>query len=140
MAENKTTENKASVPAFIKKIKPEQKQKDCSALISHISKHTGFPAKMWGTGIVGFGSYHYKYDSGREGDAPLVGMAPRASSIVIYLHGAKEEKELLKKLGKHKMGGGCVHIQKMEDIDPKVLNKLMDISIRSIKKKYPDQK
>ena len=92
---------------------------------------------MWGTAIVGFGSYHYKYDSGREGDAPLVGLSSRATSITFYLANVKEKKELLKKLGKHKMGGGCIHIQKLEDIDTSVLTKMADISIKYFKSKYP---
>ena len=139
MAENKTTENKASIPAFLKKIKIQKKREDCSSLIDLLTKHTGMQAKMWGTGIVGFGSYHYKYESGREGDSPLVAIAPRSSSIVLYLTCAKEKPELLKKLGKYKMSGGCVHIQKIDDIDTKTLTKLVDNSIKELKKKYPDK-
>ena len=92
---------------------------------------------MWGTSIVGFGSYHYKYESGREGDMPLVGFSPRANAITFYLSGVKEEVEMLKKLGKHKMGGGCVHIQKLEDIDTGVLMKMVKKSIKRVKSKYP---
>lgn len=140
MAGNKTIETKNSVSAFLKKTKDEQKRKDCEILCSLISKHTRLDAKMWGTAIIGFGSYHYVYESGREGDAPLVALSPRASSIVLYLHGAKGETDLLKKLGKHKLSGGCVHIKKLEEVDTKVLLKLIDISVKSIKKLYPDRK
>ncbi len=135
--ENKTTENKNSVEAFLKKTKDKQKREDCEALIKLISKHTKFEAKMWGTAIVGFGSYHYKYESGREGDAPLVGISPRANAIVLYLCNAKSETELLKKLGKHKLGGGCLYIKTIMDIDTKIVLKLVDISIKHLTKLYP---
>ena len=93
---------------------------------------------MWGTAIVGFGSYHYKYESGREGDAPLTGLAARANSITLYLGSEFEKREeLLSKFGKHKVSGGCVHIQKIEDIDTSVLTKMVKNSIAQIKKKHP---
>ena len=137
MAQNKTIETKNSVAAFLKTIKEEQKRKDCSAIIEIISKHTSLQPKMWGSAIVGFGTYHYKYESGREGDAPLVGLSPRANAITLYLSNAKEKEDLLKKLGKHKMGGGCIYIQKLEDIDSKILIKLVDNSIKHLQSKYP---
>lgn len=137
MAKSKTTETKNSVEGFLKKVKDEKKRNDCSALINLINKHTKLEPKMWGASIVGFGSYHYKYESGREGDAPLVGLSPRANAITLYLSNAKEKAELLKKLGKHKMGGGCVYIQKLEDIDTGVLTKMVDNSIKHLKSKYP---
>jgi hypothetical protein len=127
---NKTVETKASVAGFLKTIKDEKKRKDCSVIIDIISKATGFEPKMWGTAIVGFGSYHYKYESGREGDAPLAGIAARASSITFYL-GAEFTKrdELLAKFGKHKLSGGCIHIQKLEDIDTGILVKMVKNSV-----------
>ena len=88
---NKTIETKASVAVFLKTVKEEKKRKDCSAIIDLVTKSTGLEPKMWGTAIVGFGSYHYKYESGREGDAPLAGLAARANSIVLYLDDKKEE-------------------------------------------------
>ena len=134
-AKNKTIETKSSVHAFVKKIGNEKKRSDFSALLKLISKDTKLEAKMWGTAIVGFGSYHYKYESGREGDAPLVGIASRASSITLYL-GCDFEKseELLDKLGKHKMSGGCLHIQKLEDINTNVLSKMVKASVAHRKK------
>ena len=135
-AQNKTVENNDSIADFFKKVKDEQKRKDCLAIVDLLSKHTKMKAKMWGPAIVGFGSYHYKYESGREGDAPLAAFSPRASSITIYLSGIKEE--LIKKLGKHKLSGGCVHIQKLEDIDKVVLLKLIDNSMKYTRAKYPD--
>lgn len=137
MAKNKTTETKASVAGFLKTVKDENKRKDCLAIIELIAEHTGLEPKMWGSAIVGFGSYHYKYESGREGDAPLVGLSPRANAITLYLSNVKTKEDLLKKFGKHKIGGGCVYIQKLEDIDTKVLFKLVDHSIKHLQSTYP---
>jgi nucleoid DNA-binding protein len=137
IAKNKTTENKSSVAAFLKTIKNEQKRNDCSAIIDMITKHTGLEPKMWGTSIVGFGSYHYKYESGREGDAPLTGIAARVNSITLYLGSAfSKREELLLKFGKHKVSGGCVHIQKLEDIDTGILMKMVKNSIAQRKKEH----
>jgi len=137
MATNKTVETKASVPAFLKTIKDDKKRKDCAVIIDLISKHTGLEPKMWGTAIVGFGSYHYKYESGREGDAPLTGIAARASSITLYLGSNFDKREeLLAKFGKHKVSGGCVHIQKLEDIDTGILLKMVKNSIAHTKKQH----
>lgn len=135
--ENKTTETRASVPAFLKTIKDEKRRKDFSAIIDLITKHTGLEPKMWGTAIVGFGSYHYKYESGREGDAPLTGIAARTNSITLYLGTSFEKREeLLSKFGKHKMSGGCIHIQKIEDIDTGILIKMVKNSIAARKKEH----
>lgn len=137
MAKNKTIETQESVKDFIAKIKEEKKRKDFSVITDLVKKHTGLEPKMWGDAIVGFGSYHYKYASGREGDAPLAGISPRASSIALYLGcepGKKEE--LLSKLGKHKLSGSCIHIQKLEDIDTGVLIKMIKNSIVYRKKEH----
>ena len=138
MAKNKTIETQASVTGFIKTIDNEKKRNDFSALVDLLAKHTRFEPKMWGTAIVGFGSYHYKYESGREGDAPLTALSPRVNAITLYL-GSKFEKreELLAKFGKHKVSGGCVHIQKLEDIDTTVLLKMVKNSMAHTKKQYP---
>ncbi|HEY6062355.1 MAG TPA: DUF1801 domain-containing protein [Chitinophagaceae bacterium] len=136
--QNKTIETKDSVAGFLKTIKDEKRRKDCSAIIELITKHTGLEPKMWGTSIVGFGSYHYKYESGREGDAPLAGLAARATSITLYLGSEFDKREeLLSKFGKHKVSGGCVHIQKIKDIDTGILLKMVKNSIAYTKKKYP---
>lgn len=134
---NKTVETEASVADFLKTIASEEKRNDCSVLIDLIEKQTMFKPKMWGTAIIGFGSYHYKYESGREGDAPLVGLASRVAGITVYLSNVREKAELLKKLGKHKLSGGCLHIQKLEDIDIVILGKMIDNSIKHIKSIYP---
>ena len=137
MAKNKTIETQTSVAGFLTTIKDKRKRKDCSALIELITEHTGLEPKMWGTSIVGFGIYHYKYESGHEGDAPLVGLSPRKNAITLYLSNVKAKEELLKKFGKHKLGGGCVYIQKLEDIDISILTKMVDNSIKHIRSKYP---
>ena len=125
MAKNKIVETKDSVAAFILKIKDEKRRADFSAIIDLVTKNTGIEPKMWGTAIVGFGYYHYKYESGREGDATLFGMASRVNAITLYLGSEFEKREeLLSKLGKHKADGGCIHIQKLEDIDTTVLIKM----------------
>ncbi len=135
MAKNKTTETRDSVAGFLSAIKDEKRRKDFSSLIALITEHTGFETKMWGTSIVGFGSYHYKYESGREGDAPLAGMASRANAITLYIGSEFDKKEeLLAKLGKHKIGGGCIHIQKLEDVDKSILIKMVKNSIKQRQK------
>jgi hypothetical protein len=132
---NKTVETKGSVAAFVKSIKNEQKRKDFTAIMELFSKTTKLEPKMWGTAIVGFGSYHYKYESGREGDAPLTGMASRANGIVLYL-GSKFDniEELLAKFGKYKQSGGCIHVKRLEDIDTAVLVKMIKNSVAYTKK------
>jgi hypothetical protein len=137
MAKNKTVETKASVAQYLKKIADESKRNDCTLIVDLISKNTGLEAKMWGTAIVGWGSYHYHYDSGREGDAPLVGFAARANAIVFYLGSNFDKREeLLAKFGKHTIGGGCVYIKKLEDIDTGILIKMVKKTIDHNKKEH----
>ena len=138
MAKNKTIETQDSIPGFLMTIKDEKRRKDFSAIIDLIAEHTGLEPKMWGTSIVGFGIYHYKYESGREGSAPLAGIASRANAITLYLGSSFDKREeLLLKFGKHKIGGGCIHIQKIEDIDTGVLIKMVKNSIAQRKKQHP---
>jgi hypothetical protein len=140
MAKNKTTENLLSVDAFINAVKDETKRKDCLSLIELIKKQTALEPKMWGPSIVGFGSHHYKYESGREGDSPNVAFSPRASSIAIYLSGSFKDREtLLKKFGKHKTDKGCVHIKTLADIDLTVLTQMIANHIKHIKELYPSK-
>ena len=137
MAQNKTIETKNSVAVFLSKIKDEKRRKDFLAISDLITTQTGLEHKMWGTSIVGFGTYHYKYESGREGDAPLVGIASRVNAITLYRGSTFDKREeLLSKFGKHKMSGGCIHIQKLEDIDTKVLTKMLKNAIRYRKKEH----
>ena len=135
---NKTTETANSVPDFLNSVADETKRADSLQLVKIMTKQTGFKAKMWGPAIVGFGSYHYKYESGREGDAPLVGFSPRAKEISLYLSQDPTEKEkLLKELGKHRTGGGCIYIKKLQDINIEVLGKLIANSVKHLQQKYP---
>ena len=138
MAQNKTTENNLSVPDFLNTIPDENKRADCFNLSDILSLTTGFEAKMWGNAIVGFGSYHYKYESGREGDAPLVGFSPRKDAIALYLSSQfKDREELLAKFGKHKTAKACIYLKKMSDIDVSVLKEMTINSVERIKSLYP---
>ena len=137
MKKNKTAETKQSVSDFIATLKDESKRLDCIELIQLLKKQTKFEPKMWGPSIIGFGSHHYKYDSGREGDSPNIAFAPRASSIAIYLSGNFEEREeLLKIFGKHKTDKGCVHIKTLADINKNVLMKMVANHIKHIRQHY----
>jgi nucleoid DNA-binding protein len=139
MAKNKTTETEASVSDFLTTVTDEKRRKDCLAIVDLITESTGLEPKMWGASIIGFGSYHYKYESGREGNAPLTGIAARANAIVLYLSAHFDEREtLLATFGKHKTGKGCIYIQKLEDIDTNVLIKMVKNSIEHVKSIYPD--
>ena len=136
MPKNKTTETDDSIQEYLNNITNENRRKDCSEITELIFKLTGLKPKMWGTGIVGFGSYHYKYDSGHEGDAPLAGFAARAKAIALYLAlTAEQREELLKVFGKHKTGKGCIYIQQLQDIDLAILSKMITHSIVNNKSK-----
>lgn len=137
MAENKTKATTASVKDYIDAIADEQRRKDCRALATLMTKVTGYKPAMWGTSIVGFGSYHYKYESGREGDSCLVGFSSRKGDISVYVMGAFPERPgLLEKLGKHKAAKGCVYIRTMSDVKPAILEKLVAASVKDTKKRY----
>lgn len=138
MATNKTKQTEQSVTDFIDSVADEAKRDDCVEIIKFITDLTGLQPNMWGPGIVGFGSYHYTYESGREGDAPLVGFSPRASALTIYLAVYDDWKEdLLQKLGKHKMGKGCLYVKKLSDVDLDTLKEMIVISVAYLKSKYP---
>jgi hypothetical protein len=136
MAKNKTTETEASVDDYIAAIADEGRRDDCQALIRVMGKITKEKPKMWGPGIVGFGSYHYKYDSGHEGDMCLIGFSSRAAAISIYLScgAGKQFAGVLAKLGKHKMGKGCLSVKRLADVDQKVLVELIEMSIDEIER------
>jgi hypothetical protein len=137
MAENKTKQTNASVEDFLNGVENEQKRADCFEISKMMTDVTKEPAKMWGGSIVGFGSYHYKYDSGREGDSCLAGFSPRKANIVLYMMGAvANNPELLQKLGKYKSRGGCVYINKLSDVDKSVLKSLIKESVSYVRKKY----
>jgi len=137
MSENKTKETSASVDKFLGSVADKYRREDCYKIINLMKKITKHEPKMWGTAIVGFGSYHYKYESGREGDAPLIGFSPRKQDISLYILGfVRNFPDDLKKLGRHKAGKGCLYISKAEDIDLKVLEKIIRGSIKYIKTLY----
>lgn len=138
MAKNKTNETTASVDDFLDTVVDEQKREDSRRIIEIMKKQTKHEPKMWGPSIIGFGSYHYKYDSGHEGDAPLVGFSPRKDAISLYIgYDSPERAKLLEKFGKHKGSKGCVYIKKLEDIDTNVLKELIKGTVKHFKEKYP---
>lgn len=138
MAENKTKATKASVTAFLNSIEPEQKRKDAKAIAKIMRNATGNRARMWGPSIVGYGKYHYRYDSGREGDFMRVGFSPRKQNLSVYVvPGFKGFKGLLNKLGKHKVGRSCLYINKLADVDVDVLTEIVEKSVKVMNKKYP---
>ncbi|HPH84022.1 MAG TPA: DUF1801 domain-containing protein [Ferruginibacter sp.] len=138
MAKTKTKPTGQLVDDFIAAFADtEQKQQDSYALIKLMQSVSGFEPHMWGPSIIGFGSYHYKYASGHEGDAPLLGFSPRKAAISLYVYtGMEEHRHLLDALGKYKIGKACIYIKRLSDIDEKQLIKLMKASIQYVKKKY----
>ncbi len=135
MAKNKTVETQHSVAEYVAAIKDEKRRNDVSVIIDLMTEHTKLEPKMWGTAIVGFGFYEYKYESGHEGTAPLIGLASRANAITLYLSANFENREeLLSKFGKHKTGKGCIYLQKLEDIDKSILIKMIKNSYKHQKK------
>ena len=140
MAKIKTTETSKSVTAFINSLSNEIKRKDSFQIIEIMKKQTGFEPRMWGPSIVGFGNYHYKYDSGHEGDMPLAAFSPRSTAIVVYLSENFENRdELLQRLGKHKTGKVCLYIKRLSDIDVSVLKEMIANSIKDTQSRYPDK-
>ena len=134
MTELKTRVNKASVDKFIRGIENEQVRKDCLKIIEIMKKATKAEPMMWGTSIVGFGSYHYKYASGREGDWMLIGFSPRKQNLTLYImSGFDEYDKLLKKLGKYSTGKSCLYVKKLEDVDIQVLKELVNLSVKKMK-------
>ncbi|MFZ0370862.1 MAG: DUF1801 domain-containing protein [Halobacillus sp.] len=140
MYELKTKENDESVLAFIETVEKPKKREDAYRLLDIFIETTGHEAKMWGSSIIGFGSYHYKYASGHEGDAPLVGFSPRKAKISLYFSpGETRREELLKKFGKHTTGKACVYINNVEDINEEVLKELIRASINHLQSLYSNE-
>jgi len=140
MAENKTKTTNANVTEFIQNVDNEVKRKDSFELVEIFKSVSGFEPKMYGPTIIGFGNYHYKYDSGHEGDAPIAAFSPRKDSLVLYFSPEFETREkLLEKLGKHKNGKSCVYVKKLADIDREILKELLEESIKDITAKYPEK-
>ncbi len=130
MAENKTRKTGASVSEFLASVQNKRRRADGETLLAMMRDATGLEPEMWGPSIIGFGSYHYKYESGREGDMFLVGFSPRKANLSLYLMGFDGREELLARLGKHRMGASCLYVNKLADVDADVLRELIEASHR----------
>ena len=137
MAELKTKLNDGSVEKFLNSVKEENKKSDCFEILKMMKQITKEEPKMWGSSIIGFGNYHYKYASGREGDWFITGFSPRKQSLTIYIMpGFKRYDELMSKLGKYKTGKACLYIKQLEDIDVNVFKELIKQSVKYMEDKY----
>lgn len=138
MAENKTQATSADVTAFIDGVADETQRADAHEIAAMMARLSGAPAKMWGPSIIGFGSYHYKYDSGREGDSLRIGFSPRKGQTVLYLIDGYAGKEAqLARLGKHKLGKSCLYIKRLSDVDVGVLEEMVVETLAYMAKTYP---
>lgn len=138
--EAKMKETDASVIEFIEAVDSPKKREDAYKLLEIFEQTSGYQAKMWGPSIIGFGVYHYKYASGHEGDAPLVGFSPRKAKHSLYITtGDTTRDETLKRLGKYTAGKSCVYVNKVEDIDVNVLKEMITQSIAFLQELYPNQ-
>ncbi|WP_291722756.1 DUF1801 domain-containing protein [Bernardetia sp.] len=138
MSENKTKPTQKSVEEFLNSIENEQRKKDAFEVLELMKSVTGLEPKMWSDSMVGFGSYHYKYESGREGDYMITGFAPRNSNLSIYIiNGFEKYQDLLEKLGKHKTSVSCLYITKLEKIDKDILKEIITDSFNYMCENYP---
>lgn len=139
-AKNKTAETEADPRAYLDGLVDETKRADSSALLEMMERVTGEPPVMWGPSMIGFGRYHYKYDSGREGDFMLTGFAPRKQNLSVYIMpGFDTYEEELGKLGKHKTAKSCLYIRRLDDVDTDVLEAIVSDSVRLMRERYPAQ-
>ena len=137
MAENKTKPGKASVTAFVNGIEDKQKRSDVKKIAAMMREATGSRATMWGSSIIGFGSYHYKYASGREGDFMVTGLSPRKQALTVYIMpGFGRFESLMAKLGKYKTGKSCLYIKRLSDVDEQVLKRLIVGSVKYTRQNY----
>ena len=138
MAKMKTTPTRASVDAYIDAVEDAQKRANCRAVAAMMAEVTGAPARMWGPSIVGFGTYHYRYASGREGDFMETGFAARKRAITLYIMaGFSEYGDLLAKLGKHDTGKSCLYVKRLADVDQAVLREMVERSVAWIRARHP---
>jgi hypothetical protein len=138
MAELKTKPTDASVDEYLDTIADPRRRADCVAISALMKRVTKFEPRMWGPSIVGFGSYHYRYESGHEGDACLAGFSFRKPEIVVYIaEGFESREKLLQQIGKHRTGKVCLYIKRLSDIDVGVLEKLVKASVAAMRKRYP---
>lgn len=137
MAELKTKKNDSDVSAFLDGVENEKKRADSFRILEIMTEITGESPKMWGSSIIGFGEYHYKYESGREGDFFISGFSPRKQNLTIYvMSGFEKHEALMEKLGKYKTGKSCLYIKKLEDVDEKVLREIITASVNYMNNKY----
>lgn len=140
MADLKTKQTEQSVTAFVAAVEDDTRRRDCEQLVGIMQDIIGETPKMWGSSIVGCGSYHYTYATGREGDTMLAGFSPRKASLTLYIAGGFEpHADLMAKLGKYKLGKGCLYISKLADVDTSVLRQLITASVTHIHTLYPPQ-
>jgi len=136
MAEVKTKPTRRSVPAYLAAITDDKRRRDAEVVCSMMEDVTGEKPVLWGDSLIGFGTYHYKYASGHEGDTALVGFAPRKDRITIYLvDGFDDREEMLQRLGKHTRGKSCLHIKRLDDVDVKVLRQMVKSSVTQMRKR-----
>ena len=139
MATNKTQETDASVDAFLAGVADEGQRRDADTLIALMQRLSGYPPRLWGPSIIGFGSYHYKYDSGREGDSLRIGFSPRKGQTVLYIvDGFPRHADIMARLGKHKTGKSCLYIKRLSDVDGTVLEELCKASLAWMATRYPE--
>ena len=138
MAEAKTKPTTVSVDQFIEAVEDPRRREDARAAVALLAEATGETPVMWGPSIIGFGRYHYCYDSGREGDAPLVGFSPRKANTVFYMAAYEDARgDFLNRLGKHKSGKSCVYVNRLSDVDTEVLAEMARWSVETLKARYP---
>ncbi len=138
MAEAKTKPTAVSVEAFIEAVEHPGRREDARAMLKLMSEISGEPAVMWGPSIVGFGRYHYRYDSGHEGDAPLLGFSPRKANLVLYMAAYHDERaDFLSRLGKHKSGQSCVYVNRLSDVDMDVVAEMARWTIKTTRERFP---
>jgi len=139
MSENKTQPTGVSVVEFIEALEHPVRKSDALQLLKIMNEITGIKAKMWGPSIIGWGDYHYKYDSGREGDFFRVGFSPRKANLSVYIMSDfPEYKTLLSKLGKYKLSKACLYINKLKDVDEEILRQIISLSFEKMNEKYPE--
>lgn len=138
-AENKTQPTSISVAEFIRSLDDEKRQHECEQIIQLMQEESGCEPVMWGAAIIGFGQYHYRYDSGREGDFMRIGFSPRKQNLSLYIMpGFDGYQELLDKLGKHKLGKSCLYIKRLSDVDTNALRELVRASLQEMRVRYPE--
>jgi hypothetical protein len=137
MAEIKTKVTAVSPESFLRKVGNDQMRKDSYELVALMQDITGKPPQMWGPSILGFGKYHYKYESGHEGDMCMTGFSPRSQALTLYLGPGLQDEQLMSRLGKYKRGKGCLYIKKLDDVDRSALRELVKKSVDEMRKRYP---